>query len=107
VSRLRTVDPALVEGRTLPSLPGQVGGEQRLMPRIDISGWLPEAVEEQVDRLKARGAEPEVIVSLRWLSAVERAQRDADLEDEKRCRALKRDAVKGGAKSYGARSRGY
>ena len=75
------------------------------MAHLEVSGWCPEAIAEQVDRLKHAGAEPEVRIELRWRSAAERAQDAQDAADERRSALLRRENLKGSAKSYASRGK--
>ena len=68
------------------------------MPQLDVSGWVPEAVAEQVARLEAVGAQPEVTVTIRWLSAAERGQAAQERADAAYCRNLRDAALKGANK---------
>jgi hypothetical protein len=70
------------------------------MPQLDVSGWVPEAVAEQVARLEAVGAQPEVTVTIRWLSAAERGQAARERADEAYCRNLRYAALKGANRSH-------
>ena len=75
------------------------------MPQVDASDWPPDAVHEQVERLVAAGAQPAVTVTIRWLSAAERAQRDRDAADELYCRNLRSEGLKGANRSYATKLR--
>ena len=63
------------------------------MPRIDATRWSGKVIEEERATLAERGAEPRV--TLTWLSQAEVTQRECDAADERRCAALRAQAVKG------------
>ena len=63
------------------------------MPQTNVTDWSPQAIAEQQARLQAEGAEPRL--TLGWLSAAERIQRDADRADEHRCAVLRAQSVRG------------